>query len=126
MKKIVSTDKAPAAIGPYSQAVQAGQFLFASGQIPLDPKTGKMVSGSVQDQAVCVLENVKGVLEGAGYSLQDVVKTTVFATDMANFAAVNEVYSGYFGENPPARSFVAVKALPKDAQVEIEFVAWKA
>ena len=126
MKKIVSTDKAPAAIGPYSQAVQAGQFLFASGQIPLDPKTGKMVSGSVEDQAVCVLENVKGVLEGAGYSLQDVVKTTVFATDMANFAAVNEVYSSYFGENPPARSFVAVKALPKDAQVEIEFVAWKA
>ena len=126
MKKIVSTDKAPAAIGPYSQAVQTGQFLFASGQIPLDPKTGKMVSGSVQDQAVCVLENVKGVLEGAGYSLQDVVKTTVFATDMANFAAVNEVYSRYFGENPPARSFVAVKALPKDAQVEIEFVAWKA
>ena len=126
MKKIVSTDKAPAAIGPYSQAVQAGQFLFASGQIPLDPKTGKMVSGSVQDQAVCVLENVKGVLEGAGYSLQDVVKTTVFATDMANFAAVNGVYLRYFGENPPARSFVAVKALPKDAQVEIEFVAWKA
>ena len=126
MKKIVSTDKAPAAIGPYSQAVQAGQFLFASGQIPLDPKTGKMVSGSVEDQAVCVLENVKGVLEGAGYSLQDVVKTTVFATDMANFAAVNEVYSRYFGGNPPARSFVAVKALPKDALVEIEFVAWKA
>ena len=126
MKKIVSTDKAPAAIGPYSQAVQAGQFLFASGQIPLDPKTGKMVSGSVQDQAVCVLENVNGVLEGAGYSLQDVVKTTVFATDMANFAAVNGVYLRYFGENPPARSFVAVKALPKDAQVEIEFVAWKA
>ena len=103
MKKIVSTDKAPAAIGPYSQAVQAGQFLFASGQIPLDPKTGKMVSGSVEDQAVCVLENVKGVLEGAGYSMQDVVKTTVFATDMANFAAVNGVYSRYFGENPPAR-----------------------
>ena len=126
MKKIVSTDKAPAAIRPYSQAVQAGQFLFASGQIPLEPKTGKMVSGSVEDQAVCVLENVKGVLEGAGYSLQDVVKTTVFATDMANFAAVNEVYSRYFGENPPVRSFVAVKALPKDAQVEIEFVAWKA
>ena len=126
MKKIVSTDKAPAAIGPYSQAVQAGQFLFASGQIPLEPKTGKMVSGSVEDQAVCVLENVKGVLEGAGYSLQDVVKTTVFATDMANFAAVNGVYLRYFGENPPARSFVAVKALPKDAQVEIEFVAWKA
>ena len=126
MKKIVSTDKAPAAIGPYSQAVQAGQFLFASGQIPLDPKTGEMVSGSVEDQAACVLENVKGVLEGAGYSLQDVVKTTVFATDMANFAAVNGVYLRYFGENPPARSFVAVKALPKDAQVEIEFVAWKA
>ena len=125
MKKIVSTDKAPAAIGPYSQAVQAGPFLYASGQIPMDPKTGEMVTGSVEEQAVRVLENVKGVLEGAGYSLQDVVKTTVFATDMANFAAVNGVYAKYFGENPPARSFVAVKALPKDAQVEIEVVAWK-
>ena len=125
MKKIVGTDKAPAAIGPYSQAIQAGPFLFASGQIPLDPKTGEMVAGSVEDQAVRVLENVKGVLEGAGYSLQDVVKTTVFATDMANFAAVNGVYAKYFGENPQAHSFVAVKALPKDALVEIEFVAWK-
>ena len=125
MKKIISTDKAPAAIGPYSQAVQAGAFLYASGQIPLDPKTGEMAAGSVEEQAVRVLENVKGVLEGAGYSLQDVVKTTVFATDMANFSAVNGVYAKYFGENPPARSFIAVKALPKDALVEIEVVAWK-
>ncbi|MDO4785669.1 MAG: RidA family protein [Fretibacterium sp.] len=126
MKKIVSTDKAPAAIGPYSQAVQAGQFLYVSGQTPLDPKTGAIVEGSVEDQAVRVLENVKGIVEAAGYSMQDVVKTTVFATDMANFAAVNGVYIKYFGENPPARSFVAVKGLPKDAQVEIEVVAWKA
>ena len=125
MKKIVVTDKAPGAIGPYSQAIQAGDFLFASGQIPLDLKTGQMVTGSVEDQARCVLENVKGVLEGAGFTLQQVIKTTVFATSMEYFAAVNGVYAEYFNENPPARSFVAVKELPKGASVEIEVVAWK-
>ena len=125
MKKVISTDKAPAAIGPYSQAIVAGDFLFTSGQIPLDPKTGEMEKGGVEAEAVRVLENVKAVVEGAGFTMQQVVKTTVFATDMGNFAAVNGVYSKYFGENPPARSFVAVKELPKGSQVEIEVVAWK-
>ena len=125
MKKVISTDKAPAAIGPYSQAIQAGDFLYASGQIPLDPKTGAMVSGGVDEQARQALENAKAVLEAAGYSMQDVVKTTVFITDMGNFAAVNEVYAKYFEKEPPARSCVAVKALPKDALVEVEVVACK-
>lgn len=124
MKKIISTDKAPAAIGPYSQGIQAGEFLYVSGQIPANAK-GELVGGSIEDQAKQSLENVKAILEAAGYSLQDVVKTTVFATDMANFAAVNGVYAQYFDKEPPARSFVAVKALPKDVPVEIEVVAWK-
>ncbi|MDR2174905.1 MAG: RidA family protein [Synergistaceae bacterium] len=125
MKKIVSTDKAPEAIGPYSQAVQAGDFLFASGQIALDPRTGQMVTGSVEEEAERVLENVKGLLEGAGFTMRQVVKTTVFAASMDDFAAVNGVYARYFGENPPGRSFVAVKALPRGARVEVEVVAWK-
>jgi 2-iminobutanoate/2-iminopropanoate deaminase len=125
MKKIISTDKAPGAIGPYSQAVQAGDFLFASGQLAIDPQTGQMVTGSVEDEAKRVLENIKGLLEGAGFTMQQVVKTTVFAASMDDFAAVNGVYTQYFGENSPARSFVAVKTLPKNAKVEIEVVAWK-
>jgi len=125
MKKIIATDKAPKAIGPYSQAVQAGDFLYVSGQIPLDPATGQLVSGSIQDEAKQVLENVKGILESAGYTMQHVVKALVFATDMNDFAAINEVYGQYFAENPPARSFVAVKALPRGARVEVEVVAWK-
>ncbi|MDR1648838.1 MAG: RidA family protein [Synergistaceae bacterium] len=125
MKKIVSTDKAPGAIGPYSQAVQAGDFLFASGQIAIDPQTGQMTAGSVGEEAKRALENLKGVLEGAGFTMQQVVKTTVFAVSMDDFAAVNGVYAQYFGENPPARSFVAVQALPKGARVEVEAVAWK-
>ena len=125
MKKIVSTEKAPAAIGPYSQAVQVGEFLYTSGQIPLDPKTGAMAEGGVAEQAKQSLENLKAILEAAGYSTADVVKTTVFITDMGNFGAVNEVYAKYFEKDPPARSCVAVKTLPKDALVEIEVVAWK-
>ena len=125
MKKIIATDKAPAAIGPYSQAIQAGDFLFASGQIPLDPKTGQIADGSIEEQAKLVLENVKNVLESAGFTMQQVIKTTVFVTSIDNFAPVNGVYGQYFAENPPARSFVAVKELPKNAQVEIEVVAWK-
>lgn len=125
MKKIINTDKAPAAIGPYSQAIQAGEFLYASGQIPVNPATGQVVEGGVEAQARQVLENVKAVLEAAGYGLADVVKTTVFATDMANFSAVNGVYQEYFKEKAPARSFVAVRSLPKEVLVEIEFVAWK-
>jgi len=125
MKKIIATDKAPKAIGPYSQAVQAGDFLFASGQIPIDPATGQLVTGSIQDEAKQVFENIKGLLEGAGYSMQHVVKALVFAADMNDFAAVNEIYAQYFTENHPARSFVAVKGLPKGARIEVEVVAWK-
>ena len=125
MKKIIVTDKAPGAIGPYSQAIQAGDFLFASGQIPLDPQSGQMVTNSIEDEARRVFENVKGVVEGSGFTLQQVVKTTVFSTSMDHFAAVNAIYAEYFNENPPARSFVAVKELPKGARVEIEVVAWK-
>ena len=125
MKKVISTDKAPAAIGPYSQAIQVGEFLYTSGQIPLDPKTGAMVEGGVPEQTTRVLDNLKAVLEAAGYAMADVVKTAVFITDMANFGAMNEVYAKYFEKDPPARSCVAVKSLPKDALVEIEVVAWK-
>ncbi|MCL2010811.1 MAG: RidA family protein [Synergistaceae bacterium] len=125
MKKIIVTDKAPGAIGPYSQAVQAGDFLFASGQIPLDPATGELITGSVEDQARRVLENVKGLLEAAGYTMENVVKALVFVTDINDFAAVNGVYARYFTDTPPARSFVAVRDLPKGAKLEIEVVAWK-
>ena len=125
MKKIIATDKAPGAIGPYSQAIQAGDFLFASGQIPLDPQTGQMSTGPIEEQAELALENVKNILESAGFTMQHVVKTTVFATSMDNFALINSVYAQYFAENPPARSFVAVKELPKSAQVEIEVIAWR-
>ena len=125
MKKAIVTDKAPAAIGPYSQAIQAGDFLFVSGQTPLDPATGQLVTGSVEDQAKRVFENLKGILEEAGFTTQHVVKVLVFVTDMDNFAAVNGVYSQYFTAPLPARSFVAVKGLPKGAQVEVELIAWK-
>ncbi|GHV33752.1 reactive intermediate/imine deaminase [Synergistales bacterium] len=125
MKKIIATDKAPSAIGPYSQAIQAGDFLFASGQIAIDPTSGQIVTGGVADEARRVLENVKGLLDGAGFTLQQVVKTTVFAASIEDFAVVNSIYAEYFGENSPARSFVAVKSLPKGALVEIEVVAWK-
>ena len=122
-KKIINTDKAPKAIGPYSQAVRVGDLLFASGQIPLDPATGEMVQGGVVEQATRVMENIKGLLESQDLAFSNVVKTTCFLSDMANFAAFNEVYSKYFTENPPARSTVGVKALPKDALVEVEITA---
>ena len=125
MKKAIVTDKAPGAIGPYSQAIQAGGFLFASGQIPIDPATGQLVTDSIENQARQVMENIKGLLEGAGYTMQHVVKALVFATDMNDFTAINGIYTQYFTENPPARSFVAVKDLPKGSKVEIEIVAWK-
>jgi 2-iminobutanoate/2-iminopropanoate deaminase len=125
LKKVISTSNAPAAVGPYSQAIKAGSFLFCSGQIPLDPATGQFVPGGVEKQAEQVLKNVKAVLEGAGYSLADVIKATVFATSMNDFAVVNVVYAKFFENDPPARSFVEVSALPKGALVEIEVVAWK-
>ena len=123
MKKI-STTKAPAAIGPYSQAIQVERFLFASGQIPVDPSTGVVVERDIKVQARRVMENVKAVLEEAGYTFDDVVKTTCFIKDMGDFASFNEVYGEYF-TNHPARSCVAVKEIPKDVLCEVEITAYK-
>ena len=119
----VQTDGAPAAIGPYSQAVRSGDFLFCSGQIALDPASGEMVGESAADQARRVLVNLGAVLEAGGASLQTVVKTTIFLDDMADFAAVNEVYAAAFGEHRPARATVEAAALPKGALVEIDAIA---
>jgi len=123
MNKIIHTENAPAAIGPYSQAVQAGNLLFISGQIPVDPATGAFAGDDIATQARQSLTNVKAILEAAGYSLSDVVKTTVLLDDMANFAAVNAVYAEFFTENCPARACFAAKALPQGALVEIEAIA---
>ena len=123
MKQIISTESAPQAIGPYSQAVVAGGFVFASGQIPIDPATGQFVEGGVVEQTEQVLRNVSNLLEAAGTGLARVVKTTVFLADMNDFAAMNETYARFFGENPPARSTVQAARLPRDARVEIEVVA---
>ncbi len=125
MKKIVATPNAPAALGPYSQAVWANDILFVSGQICIDPKTGEMTGKSAADQAVQVLKNVGAILESQGLSFANVVKATVFAKDMNDFKAVNEVYAKYFTADPPARAFVEVARLPKDALVEIEVIAVK-
>jgi len=122
-KEVVSTSKAPAAIGPYSQSIKAGGFLFVSGQIPLVPETGELVLGDIKTQAERVLENISAILAAAGTSFDQVVKTTIFLTDMGNFSAVNEVYAKYFPANPPARACVAVAQLPRGVAVEIEAVA---
>lgn len=125
-KTAISTKQAPAAIGPYSQAVRVGNTLFASGQVALDPATGQLVQGGIAEQTTRALENVKAVLTEAGLTLTNVVKTTVFLKSMADFAAMNEIYAKYLapeGVVPPARSTVAVAALPKDALVEIEVIA---
>lgn len=123
MKEIVVTKQAPAAIGPYSQAIKTGGFVFASGQIPLIPESGEVDGADVKTQARRSLENLTAVLKAAGASLEDVVKTTVFITDMAEFPAVNEVYATYFPANAPARSCVAVAALPRGVKVEVEAIA---
>lgn len=120
---VIATDKAPAAIGPYSQAVRVGELLFCSGQIPLDPATGEVVAGDVSAQTVRVMENIAAVLAAAGRGFDDVVKTTIFLADMADFAAVNEVYGRCFTGHKPARSTVAVKGLPRGVSVEIEVIA---
>lgn len=122
LKTIISTDKAPAAIGPYSQAVKAGNTVYLSGQIPLDPATMEMVTESFEAQAVRVFENLKAVAEAAGGSLADCVKLTILLTDLGHFAQVNEIMQRYFSEPYPARAAYAVKALPKDADIEVEAV----
>jgi 2-iminobutanoate/2-iminopropanoate deaminase len=119
----ISTNDAPKAIGPYEQAIRVGDFVYTAGQIPIDPKTGTFVEGGITDQTRQVLENLKAVLEAAGSSLERVVKTTVFLKNMADFAAMNEVYTRYLGEAKPARSTVAVAELPRGALVEIDLVA---
>ena len=122
-KKVIQTDKAPKAIGPYSQAIQAGNLLFLSGQIPLDPKTGELTKGDVCQQTKQVLENIKGLLESQGLGMEDVIKVTIFLKDMGNFNQVNEVYATYFSSSPPARSTVEVAKLPRNAEIEIEAIA---
>jgi len=119
----ISTDKAPAAIGPYSQAVKVGDMLFCSGQIPLDPATGEIVTGDITVQAGRVMDNIAAVLSAAGVGFEDVIKSTVYLVDMGDFAAVNEVYGKCFKNHKPARSTVAVKGLPRGALVEIEVLA---
>ena len=125
MKKVISTTKAPAAIGPYSQAIQVGNLVYTSGQIPIDPATSTFVEGGIKEQTRQSLLNVKAVLEEAGLTMGDVVKTTVFMADMGDFADMNSVYAEFFTEPYPARSAVAVKTLPKGALVEIEVIAEK-
>ena len=124
-RQVVTTDSAPKAVGPYSQGVWAGEFLFCAGQVALDPATGNMVAGGIAEQAARVLENLRGVLKSQGLDFVNVVKATVFLSDMNNFGAMNEVYARYFTKEPPARSTVEVARLPKDALVEIEIVAAK-
>jgi 2-iminobutanoate/2-iminopropanoate deaminase len=125
MANVISTDAAPKAIGPYSQAIVAGNLIFTSGQIPLDPATQQMVEGDVRVQAERVMENLAGVLKAAGVGFAQVVKSTIFLADLGDFAVVNEVYGKRFPSNPPARSTVQVAALPKGARVEIELIALK-
>ena len=122
MIRNINTERAPKAIGPYSQAIEIGNFVFVSGQIPVDPITG-LIQPTIESAATQSLENLKAILEKAGLTLEDVVKTTIFLSDMANFAAVNEVYGKYFKEPYPARSCVAVRELPKNVLVEIEAIA---
>lgn len=123
MKTIISTAEAPAAIGPYSQAVRVGSTLYCAGQIPLDPKTGQIVSQDISEQTRRVMQNIAAVLQAAGSSFDRIVKTTIFLTDFADFQTVNEIYGSYFKSEPPARSTVQVAALPKNARVEIEVIA---
>jgi|SRR6185295_9145886 len=123
MKQAISSPGAPKAIGPYSQAVRAGQLLFLSGQVPLDPATGQIVEGDIAVQARRVFDNIRAVLDAGGRSFADVVRTTVFLTDMSDFAAINEVYGQYFKEPYPARATVQVSRLPKDARIEIDLIA---
>ena len=123
MKDVISTDKGPKAIGPYSQAIRANGFVFISGQVAFDPSTGQLVKGDVAKQTARVLDNLKAILEAAGSGLEKAVRTTVFLKDMNDFAAMNEVYGRYFPHQPPARSTVEVARLPRDVRVEIDLIA---
>ena len=124
MKEIITTDAAPKAIGPYSQAVRRNGMVFLSGQIPLDPATGQMIEGGIEEQTARVLDNLKAVLEAAGAALETVLKTTIYVKDMNDFAKVNAVYGRYFPVDPPARATVEAARLPRDARVEIEAIAY--
>jgi 2-iminobutanoate/2-iminopropanoate deaminase len=125
MKKIISTTQAPAAVGPYSQAVEVGNTLYVSGQIPVNPATGKIVEGGIKEQTEQVLKNIGAILKAAGYSYSDVVKSTCLISDIADFKAMNEVYGSFYSENPPARVAYAVKDLPLGVMVEIDAIAAK-
>lgn len=125
MTKVISTPKAPAAVGPYSQAILSGGTLYASGQIAIDPKTGILAGSTIEEQTKQVMTNIGEVLGTAGFSFKDVVKATIFITDMNSFGVVNKIYGEYFTENPPARSCVEVSALPKGALIEVEVIATK-
>lgn len=123
-KQIITTDKAPDAIGPYSQGVLAGDFLFVSGQIPIDPKTNQIIEGDIALQTKQVMENIKGILESGGASMNNVVKATLYIKDMDEYGRINEVYSAYLGNVQPARSTVEVRRLPKDVRIEIDVIAF--
>ncbi|NPA68745.1 MAG: RidA family protein [Chlorobi bacterium] len=125
MKQIIHTDKAPAAIGPYSQAVKHGNTLYVSGQVPINPETGKIVEGGIKEQTEQVMKNIEAILKEAGYTFSDVVKSTCLLSDMKNFTGMNEVYAQYYSENPPARAAFAVKELPLGVLIEIETIAVK-
>ena len=125
-KVIINTDKAPAAIGPYNQAIKADKTLFVSGQIPLIPETMELINTGIQDETHQVFKNIQAILTEAGYAFEDVVKASIFLSDMGDFATVNEIYAQYFTTNQPARECVAVKTLPKNVNVEISVIAWKA
>ncbi len=123
MKVVIKTEKAPEAIGPYSQAVKANGFLFLSGQIPIDPASGRMESVDIISQTTAVMRNIQALLDAEGLELSDIVKTTIYLTDLADFARVNEAYGSFFAKDPPARSTVQVQALPKGSRIEIEAIA---
>ncbi len=125
MKKIISTSNAPAAIGPYSQAIEVNGMLFISGQVPLNPASGKVEATTIEEQTEQVMKNIEAILTEAGYSFKDVVKSTCLLSDMSDFAAMNEIYGKYYNENPPARAAFAVKELPLGVKVEIETIAAK-
>lgn len=123
-KRVIYTEKAPKPIGPYSQAIQAGSYLFLSGQIPIDPESGELVTGDIREQTQRVLENIKAILESQGLGMDDLIKVTLYLKDLKNFSQVNELYATYFSRTPPARSTLQVSDLPRNAEIEIEAIAW--